>query len=133
MPAAVVENPVPVIVTLAPAAAISGDTAVTVGAGTDVNTVNVCVLVAVLPAVVTVMVPLVTPEGAVATSRVADADVTVAEVPLNFTAFDDVVVENPVPLMVTAAPAAARLGSMPLTVTVPAADLATDCGLPLSS
>jgi hypothetical protein len=66
--------------------------------------------VAVPPAVVTVMVPVVAPLGTEVSICVLVADFTEAAVPLNFTVLFAAVVSNPVPLMVTAVLTAPETG-----------------------
>jgi hypothetical protein len=59
--------------------------------------VNAAALVAVMPATVTLIVPVVAPAGTVVVSMVVEAVATVAVVPLNFTVFDAGVALKPVP------------------------------------
>lgn len=75
-----------------------------------VLTVKLLVEVAVPPAVVTVIVPVVAPVGTVAIICVAVELVTVACVPLNLTVLLAAVVEKFVPVMVTAVPIAPLVG-----------------------
>ena len=82
----------PVIVTVVPVGPRFGVKLVMVG-----SKANTLALVAVWPATVTLIGPVVTPEGAVATNFVAAADVTVAAMPLNLTLSLAAVESNPVP------------------------------------
>jgi len=70
-------------------------------------TVNVLLLVAVPPGVVTVMGPVVAPLGTVASIIVAELTVKLALVPLMVTAVAPL---NPVPLIVTLVPAVPLVG-----------------------
>ena len=88
-------------------------------------TVKFVALVAVPPAVVTVILPVVAPAGTVATICVAVFDVIVAVVPLNFT---EVAPVRFVPVMVTEVPTGPEVGvndvmvglaQLPPTVKVP--------------
>ena len=97
--AAVVLKLVPLIVTAVPPMPLDGDSPVTPG-----ETEKLMALVAVLPATVTVMVPVVAPLGTVTDKEVPDALATVAAVPLNFTVLLAAVVLKPLPLIVTVAP-----------------------------
>jgi hypothetical protein len=78
---------VPVIVVESPANPTTGLNEVIVGAPLDVSTVKVPGLVALPPGAVTTMLPVVAPVGTVTTNFVAEADVTVAAVPLKVTVF----------------------------------------------
>src|SRR5437016_2943895 len=73
----------PVITTLAPTPPLVGEKLVMEGGGT---TVKLVALVAVPPGVVTMIVPVVAPEGTVAVICVVELTEKVATVPLNFTA-----------------------------------------------
>jgi hypothetical protein len=131
--AGVVENPVPVSVTVVPALPRSGLTAKIVGTATAAVTVNVCSLVAVAEPVVTVTLPLAALDGTITTSRAVVAEVTLAVTPLNRTVLPVVEAAKPVPVTVTLAPAGARLGDSADTVSAPAADRVTAVGFPASS
>jgi hypothetical protein len=78
---------VPVIVTGVPGLAIPGENPVIVGKPFEVVTVNGELLVALPAGDVTLITPVVAPEGTVVTSCVAVADVTVAPILLNVTVF----------------------------------------------
>ena len=67
-------------------------------------------LVAVMVLAVTVIGPVVAPLGTVAVSELPLAAVTVAAVPLNFTAFADGVAPKPDPLITTLVPAGPEAG-----------------------
>jgi hypothetical protein len=92
----------PAIVTDAPIAADVGDKLVTLGAGT---TVKVMPLLEVLPTVTTTL-PVVAPDGTVATIVVFFQLVAVAVTPLNLTVLLPWEDPNPDPLIVTLAPIA---------------------------
>ncbi|MEE1741488.1 hypothetical protein PUR49_34000 [Streptomyces sp. BE147] len=77
--------------------------------------------------------PLTAPEGTVTTSRVAEADVTVAVFVPNETVLEAAVVENPVPERVTLAPDAARTGTRERTDRVLDAKRSTPRRLPAAS
>ncbi len=81
-------------------------------------TLNFVALVAVPPAVVTVILPVVAPAGTVVTIWVAVLDVIVAVVPLNFT---EVAPVRFVPVMVTVVPTGPELGLNDVIVGVEAA------------
>ena len=83
---------------------IDGVKLVIVGAPVAVCTVNGELLVAVPDAVVTVIVPVVAPDGTEARSCVAVAELTVADVPLNEIEFCKGVVLNPAPDIATLVP-----------------------------
>ena len=85
--AAVVSKLVPVIVTAVPGVPMVGVNPVIVGAPVEAVTVNESILVAEPAGAVTVIGPVVAPEGTVVTICVAVAEVTVAVVPLNLTVF----------------------------------------------
>ena len=102
---------VPVMVTEVPAVPDVGVKPEMVGAEKGA-TVNGSLLVADPPGAVTLTGPVVAPAGAVATSRVVVAEVTVAVVPLNLTTLLAAVALNPVPEMVTEVPAGPRRGEM---------------------
>lgn len=101
-------KPVPLIVTESPGPAITGLTFVITGP--VAATVNDEALVADPVGLVTLIGPLVAPAGTVATSFVDDADVTVADVPLNRTVFCDGVALKPVPKIETDDPTGAAFG-----------------------
>src|SRR5207245_3741441 len=101
---------VPVSVTLAPTAPLVGEKLVMVGGG---MTVKELALVAVPPAVVTLMIPVVAPLGTVAVICVSEFTVKVAVVPLKLTAVAPV---KAVPLIVTLAPTPPLLGEKLLIV-----------------
>jgi hypothetical protein len=94
--AAVVSKFVPVTVTAVPAVPLVGVKEVMLGAPVPL-TVKDALLAAVPADVVTEIAPVVAPVGTVVTSRVALADVTVAETPLKVTVFWLGVVAKPVP------------------------------------
>jgi len=100
---------VPLTVTLAPATPTVGVKDAIVGAPVTAPTVNALALVAEPPGAMRWMVPVVAPAGTVATSCVAVADVTASWL---------VVVEKPVPAMVTVAPTAPPLGENVMIETV---------------
>src|SRR5438552_8633288 len=89
---------VPLIVTVAPTPPLVGEKLVIVGGG---MTVKLLELLAVPPAVVTLIGPLEAPAGTVAVIAVAELTVKLALVPLNRTALAPVKL---VPLMVTLVP-----------------------------
>ena len=95
---------VPPMVTLAPANALVGVKLVTVGGFT---TVKLLALLAVPPAVVTLIVPLEVPAGTVAVIAVAEFTAKLALVPLNRTA---VAPMKFAPLIVTLAPTGPLVG-----------------------
>ena len=98
---------VPVIVTDAPTAPDVGDKLVMLGADT---TVNDDPLLATLLTVTTTL-PVVAPEGTVATIEVApQLVIVVAVVPLNFTVLEPCVEPKFVPVIVTDAPTAPVVG-----------------------
>src|SRR5215212_8714241 len=92
----VVSKLVPLIVTAVPAIAIAGVKPVIVGAA-EALTVNGVLLVASPNGVLTVIGPVVAPDGTVVTICVGVAELTVAVVPLNLTVFWLAVALNPVP------------------------------------
>ena len=95
---------VPVMETAVPGVPMFGVKLVMEGTPEPAETVKF-VLVETEPApVVTLMRPVVAPAGTVTTRRVAEAELTLAAVPLNLTVFCEGVELNPVPLMVTVAP-----------------------------
>jgi hypothetical protein len=96
----------PEIVTEAPMASDVGEILVMLGAGT---TVKVTPLLAV-PLTVTTTLPVVAPEGTVATMVLFPQLVTLAVTPLNFTVLLPCELPNPEPLIVTEAPIAADVG-----------------------
>src|SRR6202007_233906 len=98
------------MVTLVPAGPLAGVKLVTVG---GLMTVKLLALVAVPPGVVTLMVPVVAPDGTVAVIAVAEFTVKLALVPLNRTAVAPVKL---VPLMVTLVPAGPLAGVKLVTV-----------------
>ena len=95
---------VPLIVTLVPAGPLPGVKLVTVGGFT---TVKLLALLAVPPAVVTLIVPLEVPAGTVAVIAVAEFTAKLALVPLNRTA---VAPMKFAPLIVTLAPTGPLVG-----------------------
>lgn len=105
----------PLIVTLAPAGPLVGEKLVIRGA-----TTKFAALVAVPPAVVTLMGPVVALAGTVAVIWVLEFTVNVAAVPLNLT---DVTPKKPEPVIVTGMPTAPLAGRKPvmsaLSVNVP--------------
>jgi hypothetical protein len=74
--------------------------------------------VANAPFVVTVILPVVAVSGTVTMSCVADAEVTLAFVPLNFTVLFSAVTSKPVPVIVTEVPATPEEGSMDVIASV---------------
>jgi hypothetical protein len=100
---------VPEIVIGEPAAPIDGVTLPIVGSFAA-STEKDAELVADPDGVVTLIEPLVAPEGTVATSLVGVADITEATVPLNLSMFSLGVALNPVPKTETLAPTAAPFG-----------------------
>jgi len=106
---------VPVIVTLAPMVPLVGVKDVIVGAPAVV-TVKLALLLAVLPGVVTEILPVVAPVGTVAVIEVAELTVNVvAVVPLNLTRVAPVKL---VPVIVTVVPTGPLVGLNPLIVGV---------------
>lgn len=99
---------VPVMVTVVPTGPEVGVNEVIVGAG--VVTVKLLVLVAVLPATVTEIVPVVAPMGTVVAIEVAVLAVTTAVVPLNLTVLLAGVVLKFVPVMVSVVPTKPEAG-----------------------
>jgi len=89
-----------------------------IDAGAGKPTVNALGLVAVILLTSTVTGPLVASVGTDVVRDVLLAAVTVAVVPLKFTAFADGVELNPVPLIVTPIPGGARFGVMLVIVGV---------------
>ena len=85
-----------------------GQTEVITGKSATVTT-KLVAEVAVLPATVTVILPVVAPTGTVATSVEVVAEVTVATVPLNFTMSEVGVALKPWPRIVTEAPTGTAL------------------------
>lgn len=117
---------------------VGGGVGVGVGAGVGVgetSTVKFELEVAISPPTVTVMRPVVAPEGTVAVRVVVEAAVTVAATPLNSTALFAAVREKWVPSMVTGVPAAPELGEKLAMVGVgrgeSLCDTETIVGLPL--
>src|SRR5262249_29614545 len=96
VPVIVTDAPVPARPTV-PATPELGVKPVMVGVPELVLTVKLVALAAEPPGVVTVIGPVVAPEGTEVTIWVVVADVTVATVPLNLTVFWLAVVLNPVP------------------------------------
>src|SRR5205823_2065544 len=105
---------VPVIVTAPPTAPLVGDRDVSVAVGT---TVNATPLLAT-PPTVTVTFPVVAPLGTGTTMLVADHEVGVAVVPLNFTVLAPCVAPKFVPVSVTAAVTAPLAGASDVSVAV---------------
>ncbi len=97
---------VPVIVTDVPARPEVGERLLMVGVG---STVKVLPLLAI-PFTVTTTLPVVAPEGTVATMEVALQLMTVAAVPLNFTVLEPCVEPKFVPVMVTDPPTGPDVG-----------------------
>src|SRR5207245_9195936 len=82
-------------------------------------TVKFVALVAVPPLVVTVIGPAVAPPGTGAVRLVADAAVTVARTPLNFTSFLLATGSKFVPVIVTVVPTGPLAGLNPVMVGAP--------------
>ena len=101
---------VPVRVTDVPTGPLAGVKPVIVGAGVTVPVVKTAALAAVPPAAVTVIVPVVAPDGTTAVIRAAELVVNRAAVPLNATADAPV---KPVPLIWTRVPAGPEVGVNP--------------------
>lgn len=101
--AGVVLKSVPVIVTVFPTGPLKGVKLMMVGGGTIV-TVKSATLVAVLPTTVTVIFPVVAPEGTDVVMLVAVLAITPAVVPLNLTVLLAGTVLKFVPVMVTVLP-----------------------------
>ena len=108
-------NPLPVIVTTVPPATgpLTGLRAVTVGAATEAVTVKLVGVCLDAPGLVTRILPDVAPTGTTAEIVVSDTTVKAAATPLNETA---VALAKFVPVIVTAAPAAADAGVKLATV-----------------
>jgi hypothetical protein len=106
---------VPVMVTIVPTGPVVGVKLVIVG-GDDPVMVKLAALVAVLPPTVTVIFPVVAPEGTVVVMLVAVLAVTVAAVPLNFTALLEGVVLKFVPVIVTVVPTGPEAGAKEVIV-----------------
>jgi hypothetical protein len=102
----VAPKPLPAIVTDAPTAPVVGERLVMAAGAT---TVNVTPLLLTLDTRTTTL-PVVALPGTVATRLVLDQLVVVAVTPLNVTVLVPFVDPNPVPVMVTAAPAGALVG-----------------------
>jgi hypothetical protein len=118
-------KPVPVIVTGAKAADVAGEKEVMVGGGT----VNLALLVAVPPGVVTAIFPLFAPGPTTATTWVSDTGVTLAALaPLKVTPVAPV---RFVPVIVTLVPTPPAVGVKLETVGVAAA--AVDALAPAST
>jgi hypothetical protein len=107
---------VPVIVTVAPTAPDVGATDVIVGDGATVNTMVALLLT---PPTVATTAPVVAPAGTGVTMLVADHDVGVAVVPLNFTVLVPCVAPKFVPLIVTVVPTGPLVGDRLRIVGVP--------------
>jgi hypothetical protein len=99
----------------------------------DAATANEVLLDAEPSAVVTLIGPVIAPDGTVATSCVAVADVTVAPTPPNATVLALAAVLNPVPYTVTAVPAAADAGANRITETAAELCRATESKFPTAS
>ena len=99
---------VPVIVTPAPTKPLAGEKLLMVGVALAIETVKLLADVAVPPAVVTEIVPLVAPAGTEVVIWVALVMVKVAAVPLNLT---DVAPVNVVPVIVTGVPTVPLAGA----------------------
>jgi hypothetical protein len=106
---------VPLIVTEVPTGPLFGLNPVIFGAGEEV-TVNVPALVSLPPGAVTLIFPVVAPEGTVAVILLAELTVNVALVPLNFTEFTPLRFE---PLIVTEVPTGPLFGENPEMVGDP--------------
>ena len=102
----------PLIVTVAPIAPLDGEKLLMVGALLEL-TVKVAALVVVPDVVVSVIFPVVAPEGTVVATCASDWKLNVAEVPLNRTPLTPV---KPLPVMVTAVPGGPVEGENPLIV-----------------
>ena len=109
--AAEVSNEVPVTVSDVPGTASVGLMLLIVGAPTAVAIVIDVAAHAEPLGLVTHSAPVVAPTGTVIVSALADADETVAEVPLIVTVLLAEVALNPVPWMVIVAPIAAVAGA----------------------
>ena len=101
---------VPVIVTVEPTGPLPGVKLVIVGAATALATVNVPVLVAVPPGVVTLHLAEVAPAGTFAEIEVAEPTVNDAA---NVPSFTDVAPVKRVPVIVTVAPTPPLPGEKP--------------------
>ena len=99
---------VPVMVTVVPTGPAAGVNEVIVGSGAV--TVKLVALVAVFPATVTVIAPVVAPAGTVVVKDVAVLAVTIDVVPLNATVLLAAVVLKFVPVMVTVVPTGPEAG-----------------------
>ena len=108
--ASAVSKFVPVMVTAVPGTPMVGLNAAMAGTSGAAVTVKRVVLVAEPVGVVTVIGPDAAPDGTVVTIRVAVAEITVAGMPLNVTAFSLGVSLNPVPCIVTDVPTGALFG-----------------------
>jgi len=95
---------VPVTVIDVPTVPTVGEKLLMVGIPAFDATTKFVALVPVPLGLVTLIVPVLAPEGTVTESEVVVAAVTVAAVPLNVTESELVVVLNPVPKIVTVAP-----------------------------
>jgi len=107
--AGVVLKFVPVMVTDAPIMPAGGANEIIVGSDTVV-TVKLVAEVAVIPATVTAMEPVVAPSGTVTVMLVAALAVTVAATPLNVTVLLDVMALKFVPVIVTVVPIGPEAG-----------------------
>ena len=110
----VAEKFAPTIVTDAPTFAVAGVKSVIVGAAPAVMRTNCVSEVAVPPAVVTVIGPIVAPEGTITASDVAVAAATVAGVPLKLTVFIAAAGSKFAPLTVIINPAYCQPGANPV-------------------
>ena len=124
---------VPLTVTAVPGIAILGVKLLTVGAPLEAVTVKEALLVADPLGAVTLTCPVAAALGTVATSCVAVAAVTVAEVPLKLTLFWFGVVLKAVPLIVTEVPTGPLVGVNPLIDIWEAALREIDSKLPTAS
>ncbi|MGC4062295.1 MAG: hypothetical protein QM749_16180 [Aquabacterium sp.] len=123
---------VPEIVTEVPAVPIFGVKSVMTGAKLD-PTVNDLELVTVPLLLVTLMVPVDTPAGAVTFNVLALADVTVAATPLNLTVLFAATGSKPVPKMDTLVPALPLAGEKSARLRALAATCLMDVILPAAS
>ena len=97
LPAGTVSKFVPVMVTAVPAVPMVGVKFVIVGAPVEAVTVKAVPLAAELVSVMTLIGPVVAPEGTAVRISVPVAEVTVARIPLKMTMFSLAVLLKPVP------------------------------------
>src|SRR6185369_7616551 len=83
------------------------------------STVKGVVDVAVLPPTVTEIGPVVAPAGTTTSSRVVDAEVTAAVIPLKLTRLSEILVAKPCPAMVTLDPIVAWSGLKLIMASAP--------------